>query len=61
MLGVQLADVLTRCSSHPKGKSEARCRNDGNFIGVALCSLFLYNKKNIGTVRVCYPSPDHPI
>ena len=25
MLGVQLADVSTRCSSHPQGKSEARC------------------------------------
>ena len=25
MLDVQLADVLTRCSSHPQGKSEARC------------------------------------
>ena len=30
MLGVQLADVLTRCSSHPQGKSEVRCENDGN-------------------------------
>ena len=30
MLGVQLADVSTRCSSHPQGKSEARCENDGN-------------------------------
>ena len=41
MLGVQLADVSTRCSSHPQGKSEARCEIDGNFfyflffIGVA--------------------------
>ena len=35
MFGVQLADVSTRCSSHPPGKSEARCKNDGNFIGVA--------------------------
>ena len=26
MLGVQLANVLTRCSRHPQGKSEARCR-----------------------------------
>ena len=26
MLGVQLADVSTRCSSHPQGKSEARCK-----------------------------------
>ena len=34
MLGVQLADVSTRCSSHPQGKSEARCENDGNFIGL---------------------------
>ena len=25
--GVQLADVLTRCSSHPQGISEARCEN----------------------------------
>ena len=31
MLGVQLADVSTRCSSHPQGKSEARCEIDGNF------------------------------
>ena len=30
MLGVQLADVSTRCSSHPQGKSEARCEIDGN-------------------------------
>ena len=30
MIGVQLADVLARCSSHPQGKSEARCENDGN-------------------------------
>ena len=30
MLGVQLADISTRCSSHPQGKSEARCENDGN-------------------------------
>ena len=30
MLGVQVADVSTRCSSHPRGKSEARCENDGN-------------------------------
>ena len=29
MLGVQLADVSTRCSSHPQGKSEARCEIDG--------------------------------
>ena len=36
MLGVQLANVSTRCSSHPQGKSEVRCENDGNFlIGVA--------------------------
>ena len=35
MLSVQLADVSTRCSSHPQGKSEAGCKNDGNFIGVA--------------------------
>ena len=35
MLGVQLADVSTRCSSHPLGKSETRCENDGNFIRVA--------------------------
>ena len=30
MLGVQLADVSTRCSSHPQDKSEARCEIDGN-------------------------------
>ena len=30
MLSVQLADISTRCSSHPLGKSEARCKNDGN-------------------------------
>ena len=30
MLGVQLADVSIRCSSHPQGKSEARCEIDGN-------------------------------
>ena len=35
MLGVQLANVSTRCSSHPQGKSEARCENYGNFIGAA--------------------------
>ena len=33
MFGVQLADVLTRCSSHPQGISEARCENAGVFIG----------------------------
>ena len=27
---LQLADVSTRCSSHPQGKSEARCENAGN-------------------------------
>ena len=27
MIGKQLADVLTRCSSHPQGKSEARCQD----------------------------------
>ena len=30
MLGVELANVLTRCFSHPRGKSEVRCENDGN-------------------------------
>ena len=30
MFSVQLANVSTRCSSHSKGKSEARCENDGN-------------------------------
>ena len=35
MLSIQLADVSSRCSSHPRGKSEARCNNDGNFMGVA--------------------------
>ena len=35
MLGVQLADVSTRCSSHSQGKSEARCKQ---FIGVAVCA-----------------------
>ena len=29
MFGVQLADVSTRCSSHPQGVSEARCENAG--------------------------------
>ena len=29
MYGVQLADVSTRCSSHPQGISEARCENAG--------------------------------
>ena len=29
MLGVQLTDVSTRCSSHPQGISEARCENAG--------------------------------
>ena len=28
MLGVQFADALIRCSSHPQAKSEARCEND---------------------------------
>ena len=30
MLDVQLADISTRCSSHPQGKNEARCKNDSN-------------------------------
>ena len=34
IFGVQLADVSTRCSSHPQGISEARCENAGVFIGV---------------------------
>ena len=34
MLGVQLADVSTRCSSHPQGKSEARYENDGNLFSL---------------------------
>ena len=42
MFGVQLADVSTRCSSHPQGKSEVRCENDGNFnlvgYGIAICT-----------------------
>ena len=29
ILGVQIVDVSVRCSSHPRGKSEARCENDG--------------------------------
>ena len=29
MFGVQLADISTRCSSHPQGKSEVRCENAG--------------------------------
>ena len=33
---VKLADVSTRCSSHPQRKSEARCENAGVLIGVAL-------------------------
>ena len=32
---VKLADVSTRCSSHPQGKSEARCENAGVLIDVA--------------------------
>ena len=44
MFGVQLADVLTRCSSHPQGKSEARYEKCWCSIGVAAvlvrpCSL----------------------
>ena len=35
MLGVLLADVSTRYSSNPQGKSEVRCENHGNYIGVA--------------------------
>ena len=27
MISVQLADVSTRCSSHPQGKGEVRCQN----------------------------------
>ena len=30
MLSVQLADVSTRCCSHPQGKSKARCKDDDN-------------------------------
>ena len=32
---VKLADVSTRCSSHPHGKSEVRCEKGGALIGVA--------------------------
>ena len=32
---VKLADVSTRCSSHPQGKSEVRCEKGGALIGVA--------------------------
>ncbi len=32
---VKLANVSTRCSSHPQGKSEVRCEKAGVFIGVA--------------------------
>ena len=32
---VKLADVSTRCSSHPQGKSEARCEKAGALIGMA--------------------------
>ena len=32
---VKLADVSIRCSSHPQGKSEARCKKGGTLIGVA--------------------------
>ena len=35
MFSVQLADVLTRCSSHRQGKIEARCEKCWCFIGVA--------------------------
>ena len=35
MLDAHFADVSTRYSSHPQDKSEARCENDGNFIGMA--------------------------
>ena len=33
---LQLADVSTRCCSHPQCKSEARCEDDGNLIGTVL-------------------------
>ena len=44
---VKLADVSTRCSSRPKGKSEARCEKGGALIGVASalarpCGICLY-------------------
>ena len=32
---LKLADVSTRCSIHPQGKSEARCEKGGALIGVA--------------------------
>ena len=49
MFGVQLADILTRCSSHPQGKSEARCENDGklyieHLVVLEDSSLFLCTK-----------------
>ena len=37
MFDVQLADVSTRCSSHPQGKSEARCENDGDLQARLVC------------------------
>ena len=30
MFGIQLAGVLTRCSSHPQGKSEVKCKSAGD-------------------------------
>ena len=35
MIGKQLADVLTRCSSHPQGESEARCQNMHSHVSTA--------------------------
>ena len=32
---VKLANISIRCSSHPQGKSEARCENAGVLIGMA--------------------------
>ena len=40
MLGVQLADVLTRCSSHPQGKSALRMtRASSRNVGKLLATL----------------------
>ena len=42
MIGKQLANILTRCSSHPQGESEGRCQT---------CTYLYYTHSRIHVTR----------